>query len=43
MDDNFPNQIQLFKSVFKGREDVFAIRWEKEINIAIMPVPIKGG
>lgn len=22
-------QVQLFKSVFKGREDVFAIRWEK--------------
>ena len=29
MDENFPNQIQLFKSVFKGREDVFAVRWEK--------------
>ena len=22
-------QVQLFKSVFKGRDDVFAIRWEK--------------
>jgi hypothetical protein len=30
MDEIFPNQIQLFKSVFKGREDVFAVRWEKE-------------
>jgi len=29
MDEIFPNQIQLFKSVFKGREDVFAVRWEK--------------
>jgi hypothetical protein len=22
-------QIQLFRSLFKGREDVFALRWEK--------------
>ena len=29
MDENLSNQIQLFKSVFKGREDVFAVRWEK--------------
>jgi len=29
MNENSSNQIQLFKSVFKGREDVFAIRWEK--------------
>ena len=27
MDENFSKQIQLFKSVFKGREDVFAVRW----------------
>jgi hypothetical protein len=26
---NFNNQLSLFKSLFKGREDVFAIRWEK--------------
>lgn len=31
------NQIQLFKSVFKGREDVFAIRWEKETKSGYMP------
>ena len=29
MNENLFNQIQLFKSVFKGREDVFAVRWEK--------------
>lgn len=29
MDENFPIQIQLFKSVFKGRENVFAVRWER--------------
>jgi hypothetical protein len=23
------SQINLFKTIFKGREDVFAIRWEK--------------
>ncbi len=22
-------QVQIFKSLFKGREDVFAVRWEK--------------
>ena len=30
MDEVLSNQIQLFKSVFKGREDMFAVRWEKE-------------
>jgi hypothetical protein len=29
MNEILRNQIQLFKSVFKGREDVFAVRWEK--------------
>ena len=29
--------IQLFKSLFKGREDVFAIRWEKENKNGYMP------
>lgn len=24
------NNLNLFKSFFKGREDVFAVRWEKE-------------
>ena len=30
-------QIQLFKSVFKGREDVFAVRWEKGNKSGYMP------
>ncbi len=37
MDDIFSNQIRIFKSVFKGREDVFAIRWEKENKSGYMP------
>lgn len=37
MDENLSNQIQLFKSVFKGREDVFAIRWEKGNKSGYMP------
>lgn len=37
MDEIFPNQIQLFQSVFKGREDVFAVRWEKEKKSGYMP------
>jgi hypothetical protein len=31
-------QIQLFQSFFKGREDMFAIRWEKESKSGYMPV-----
>ena len=30
-------QILLFKSIFKGREDVFAIRWEKGNKSGYMP------
>ena len=30
-------QIQIFKSFFKGREDVFAIRWEKESKSGYIP------
>ncbi|MEY4259530.1 MAG: hypothetical protein RL656_503, partial [Bacteroidota bacterium] len=28
---HFPDQsnVDIFKSLFKGREDVFAVRWEK--------------
>ena len=37
MNDTLSNQIQLFKSVFKGREDVFAIRWEKGNKSGYMP------
>ena len=30
-------QIQLFRSLFKGREDVFALRWEKTNKSGYMP------
>ncbi len=32
-----PLQLQLFQSFFKGREDVFAIRWEKESKSGYTP------
>lgn len=38
--DHSPNiveQVKLFRSVFKGREDVFAIRWEKGLKSGYMP------
>jgi superfamily II DNA or RNA helicase len=38
MNDNPFNQIKLFQSLFKGREDVFAIRWEKSGKSGYMPV-----
>ena len=31
------NNIELFKSVFTGREDVFAVRWEKGNKSGYMP------
>ena len=31
------DQITVFKSLFKGREDVFAIRWEKGSRSGYMP------
>jgi len=31
------SQIQLFKTVFRGREDVFAVRWEKGDKKGYMP------
>ena len=34
---NTNNNIQLFKSLFKGREDVFATRWEKDNKSGYMP------
>jgi hypothetical protein len=37
MNENLSNQIELFISVFKGREDVFAVRWEKENKSGYMP------
>ena len=37
MSDTLPNQIQTFKSIFKGREDVFAVRWENGKKSGYMP------
>ncbi len=37
MDISLSNQIQVFKNVFKSREDVFAIRWVKENKSGYMP------
>ena len=37
MIDNSTHKIQLFKSLFRGREDVFAIRWEKGNKSGYMP------
>lgn len=31
------SQIQIFRSLFKGREDVFAVRWEKGNKTGYMP------
>ena len=30
-------QIRVFLSLFRGREDVFAIRWEKDSKAGYMP------
>ena len=35
--DKHPEQIALFTSLFKGREDVFAIRWEKDNKSGYTP------
>ncbi|MFC2138904.1 DEAD/DEAH box helicase family protein, partial [Bacteroidota bacterium] len=37
MDNNLNSQINIFKSVFKGREDVFAVRWENGNKSGYMP------
>jgi len=37
MNEHLSNQIQVIKSVFKGRTDVFAIRWEKQKKSGYMP------
>ncbi len=34
---NTPDHIHIFQSLFKGREDVFAMRWEKENKSGYMP------
>ena len=37
MTDQGTNKLQLIKSVFKSREDVFAIRWEKGSKSGYIP------
>lgn len=37
MKDNLNKQIDIFCSLFQGREDVFAIRWEKSGKSGYMP------
>jgi hypothetical protein len=37
MNPSLPSQIEIFKSVFKGREDVFATRWEKGTKSGYAP------
>jgi superfamily II DNA or RNA helicase len=37
MNPPLPSQIEIFKSVFKGREDVFATRWEKGTKSGYAP------
>ena len=37
MSDNISNYIPLFRSLFKGKEDVFATRWEKGSKSGYMP------
>ena len=37
MSDNTSKYIPLFRSLFKGRDDAFAIRWEKGIKSGYMP------
>jgi len=37
MNESLNQQIQIFKSVFKGRDDVFAVRWEKGNKSGYMP------
>jgi superfamily II DNA or RNA helicase len=37
MSDNIIEHISLFRSLFKGRDDVFAIRWEKGSKSGYMP------
>jgi superfamily II DNA or RNA helicase len=34
---NSDNRLDLYKSLFKGREDVFALRWEKNNKSSYMP------
>lgn len=36
--ENLQTKISLFRSLFKGREDIFATRWEKDKKSGYMPV-----
>ena len=36
--ENIQSKIDSFKSLFKGREDVFAKRWENDAKSGYMPV-----
>jgi len=38
LSDDANDNLNLFKSLFKGREDVFALRWEKAGKTTYMPV-----
>lgn len=38
IEDNLKEQINLYKSLFQGRDDVFAIRWEKGGKSGYFPV-----
>lgn len=38
--DSLTNKLEIFKSLFKGREEVFAIRWEKGNKSGYMPATI---
>jgi hypothetical protein len=33
----FPGNLFLFKSLFRGREDIFAVRWEKNGKATYFP------
>jgi hypothetical protein len=34
------DRLNLYKSLFKGREDVFALRWEKAVKAAICQLTV---
>ncbi|MFY9463715.1 MAG: hypothetical protein WAP48_01435 [Sediminibacterium sp.] len=36
-EQSIDNKLHLFRSLFKGREDIFALRWEKGAKNGYMP------